>query len=209
MKFISKSKLTQFIHFDDVPSNHFVRRGRKLIKKKWRSNNYGEPSHLTFHSSRGKKISSQHRRQLSSSLELLGSTTFKHSSANSMNSGSNIACFIAIHAFGAASTFLMKSRRCLFLSKSFNASLLAEMSWQCNEAFSDSSFPHSILLSCANLSGWTVSSVVNCRIFCDDWSTWSSFTSSSSLGGGTQSLWLLWFLKQSNEQLEINNEKKW
>lgn len=54
------------------------------------------------------------------------STTFKHSSANSINSGSSIANFIAFQAFGAESTSFMKSRKCLFFSRSLRLSLFAK-----------------------------------------------------------------------------------
>lgn len=63
------------------------------------------------------------------------STTFKHSSANSMNSGSSIANFIAFQAFGAESTSLMKSRKCLFFNKSLRLSLFAE--WKKIQNISD------------------------------------------------------------------------
>lgn len=53
-----------------------------------------------------------------------GSTIFIHSSANSMNSGSSIANFIAFLAFSELSTVRRNSRRWGFLSKSFSVSLL-------------------------------------------------------------------------------------
>lgn len=64
--------------------------------------------------------------RLSSSV----STTFKHSSANSINRGSSIANFIAFQAFGAESTSLMKSRKFLFFSRSLRLSLFAEWTWK-------------------------------------------------------------------------------
>lgn len=65
----------------------------------------------------------------------------------------------------------------------------------------------SLLPSWANLSGCTVSSVVNCRIFFVDWGRLLPFSgfSSSALDDDEQSTSLC-FLKHSNEQLWIDFE---
>lgn len=139
------------------------------------------------------------------SLSSCGCTTFKHSLANSTNNGSCIAYCIAFQAFGAASSLLRNSCRCLFWRRSFSG-WLSPNSPSTNEKCYDKSnhreLQQNYLPSLSSFSRSTVSSVVKWYVRFDSaFSVLGSFADVGSTGAHSV---VLCFLKQSNEQLKIN-----